>query len=205
MSTEEQKIGTSTNEQKMEIEGLDAGVQDDFIKLNCRDKVIVSVHRRACRLSSLFRGLLETQPCAPEHEVKQIDSHIMKLIVEYLEHYRYEEPKILEPPLKTPDLKDHASEWDCKFVAYDTPEQMGTFLTLLNAANFLEIISLRNLCCAKFATFLKTKNVDALKALFNVKATLTPKEENEIRKKYPEYFAWLKSSQETKTESKVDE
>ena len=195
---------TSNTEQKTEIQGLDAGVQNDFINLKCRDGVTVPVHRRACRLSALFRGFLETQSCATEHEVKQIDSEIMKLIVEYLEHYRFDDPKILEPPLATPDLKDHVPEWDCKFIAYDAPEQMKTFLTLLNAANFLGITALTRLCCAKFATFLKTKNVEQLKELLGVKVTLTPKEENEIRAKYPQYFAWLKPPQDAKVESKEE-
>ena len=146
----------------------------------------------------MLRGLLQTNANAPEIEIKQLDKKAVQKVVEYLEHYRDKEPKELKPPLPSPELKDVADEWDVAFVAYDTPETVPELLTLMVSSNFMDVVPLRALACAKFATFLKAKSLEELKKLLGIDVELTTAQENEIRKKHPEYFAWLKPGMEEK-------
>lgn len=182
----------------VEPQGLDAGVTDEFLNIKCSDGQVVKIHRRACKLSGMLRGLLQTNPNVPEIEIKQLDKKAIQKVVEYLEHYRDKEPKELKPPLPSAELKDVADAWDVQFVALDTPETVPDLLTLMLSSNFMDIVPLRSLACAKFATFLKSKNCEELKKLLGIENQLTPQQENEIRKKYPEYFAWLKPPTEEK-------
>lgn len=181
-----------------EVAGLDAGVSDEWVNLKCSEGDLIKIHRRATNLSGMLKGLLQTNPNAPEIEIKQIDKETLQKIVEYLEHYRDKEPVEIQRPLPTNDLKDVTNEWDAKFVDYDKSENVEKLLKLMLAANFMDIHSLRLLTCAKFATFIRTKNNNDLKQLLGIPldAILTPQQEQDIRKKYPEYFAWLKPQQE---------
>lgn len=175
-----------------EVAGLDAGVVDSHVILVCSDGEI-KVHRRSCALSSLLKSLLVTNPNASRLEVKQIKLQHMKLIATYLDHYEDKVPKSIPVPLPSAELKDACDPWDVEFLApYDKPETVFIMLETMKAANFMGIESLTKLIGAKFATFLKTKNCEEMKKLLGITNSLTPQQENEIRKKYPEYFAWLK-------------
>ncbi len=186
-----------------EVQGLDAGVSDENVILVCSDGEI-KISRRAARKSEMLLGLLKVNPNAPSFETKQITREIMTEVVKYLEHYKNKEPKVVMPPLPSADLKDACDPWDVEFVEpYDSNNNIFILLNMLLAANFMDIKALKHLLAAKFATHLKTKNCEEMKKLLGITQTLTPQQENEIRKKYPEYFAWLKPP--TKADEKTDD
>ena len=76
----------------------------------------------------------------------------MEKIIKYCDHYRTSEPPEIEKPLPKPSLKELVDPWDEEFIDIKNQEEL---LELLLAANYLDIRSLIELCCAKVATMIK--------------------------------------------------
>lgn len=76
----------------------------------------------------------------------------MRKIIEFSEHYKSNDPPEIEKPLSKNSLKDLVDPWDEQFINLPNQEEL---LELLLAANYLDIKSLIELCCAKVATMIK--------------------------------------------------
>ncbi len=196
----QEKFESKFKMQVDEIEGLDAGVSDEWLTLELFDKKTIQLNRRAAKASEFFKSWMETHPNGTLVEFKQPDLSlpIMTHVVKYLHHYQDQEPKLVEAPLKSEKFSDLTNAWNVEFV--DMP--IFELLYTMTAANFLKIPSLVNLTAAKFSSLIKTKGLAGMQELLE----LPPNDkildgENEVRKKYPEYFAWLQPPQE---DSKMD-
>ena len=76
----------------------------------------------------------------------------MKKVVEYLEHYKDEEPKLIDRPLPSSNFKECVDEWDYNFIDLE----LGTIFDISLAANYLDIQPLLELSSAKIASLVKT-------------------------------------------------
>ncbi|KAH7663335.1 SKP1 component dimerization domain-containing protein [Dioscorea alata] len=74
----------------------------------------------------------------------------------------------------TKDLKS----WDEDFIKVD---RMILF-ELLQAASYLNINGLIDLCCQAVAEMMKGKSPDEMRMILNIKNDYTPEEEEEVRK-----------------------
>lgn len=174
------------------LDGLDTVENAPLIMLS--NNVEIPVQRRACKHSQLLNSHLAIDYNSKSITINQVEPEILKLVAEYLNHYTDQEIKMIKGPLPSAELKDVTNEWEVKFTdGMEKEACIAELLQLMLAANFMDIPTLRALTCAKFATLLKSMTYEQLKKLLGMGdlPDLTPKEEEETRKKHPEYFAWL--------------
>ena len=111
-----------------------------------------------------------------EFNVNNVKGDILKKVVEYLEHYENEEPKEIERPLPSQNLKECVDEWDNDFIDID----LNTIFQIILASNYLNIKSLLELASAKIASIIKGKTNEEIKQIFGIQNDFTPEEEQQI-------------------------
>jgi len=137
--------------------------------------------------SILFRFLLSYLDQDPTEDinVESIDSATLKSVVSYCEHHNYTNPEPLRKPLPSNKLEDFLDAWDNEFV---TGFDDDGLLNVVNAANFLDIKPLVDICLAKIACMFKGKSIEDLRKEYQIEQEFTPELEEEIKKEYPWAF-----------------
>lgn len=102
--------------------------------------------------SHMLRNIIEDTGSEEEIYLPNVKSAPLHKIISYCDHYRSSDPPEIEKPLSKPSLKELVSAWDEQFVDIKNQEEL---LELLLAANYLDVRSLIELCCAKVATLIK--------------------------------------------------
>lgn len=110
-----------------------------------------------------------------------VEQDILEKVVEYMSHHA---PSKNGPaadiikPLKSTNLLDcGVDEWDNAYI--NVPQEQ--LFKIILAANFMDIKPLLDLACAKVASMIKGKDVDAIRKEFNIVNDFTPEEEKQIR------------------------
>ena len=141
---------------------------DKIIKIKTEiDGKIIELSVKAAERSEIFKGMLQDYPDSPELTVKNVRGDDLLKIKEYLEHYKNEEPKEVDRPLKSKDFKECVNEFDYQFVS-----KIGNYDELKNlilSANFLNIKPLINLLSAFIAHKIKGINTSTIRNTFNIK------------------------------------
>ena len=104
------------------------------------------------RKSQLLKNMIQDTGVEEEIYLPNVKSSPLKKIIEFCEHYRNNDPPEIEKPLPKNSLKELVDPWDEQFINIPNQEEL---LELLLAANYLDIKSLIQLCCAKVATMIK--------------------------------------------------
>ena len=150
---------------------------DKNITLECSDGEKVQISSKAAQKSNLIKGVLEDyQDEAQSIRLNNINSKVLNKIKEYLEHYKDEDVKPLERPLKSKDFKECVNEWDYNYMNVD----IDLTFDIISAANYMDIKPLLSLASAKVATIIKFKSIEEIKKAFNIKKIHTPEEEAKI-------------------------
>lgn len=101
----------------------------------------------------------DTEDLGEEDEVITIpDTHddvIMELIFEYLCRHDGTKPPSIPKPLPSTGLNDVCSAQDCEFMTRVQALGKQMVYTMTREANYLDIPSLLDLCCAKIASWIK--------------------------------------------------
>lgn len=142
------------------------------------------ISKTAAELSVLIKNTIQDYPIEQPIPLFEIESHSLKFIIEYLEHYNGASPKEIEKPLPHLDFKEVVDEFQFFFINKLSLEQL---IDLTSAANFMEITSLLDLCCAKIASMCLDKTEDELYQTFGIQDKFTPEE----REKLKEENNWL--------------
>jgi len=129
------------------------------------------ISAKAAMRSQLMKDII-TGNNQEEIEIKanNVKGDILKKVVEYLEHYKNEEPKVIERPLPSQNFKECVDEWDYDFIDKD----LGIVFEIILASNYLNIQSLLELASAKVASIIKEKEAEEIRNNF------TPEEEQQI-------------------------
>merc|ERR1712242_413868 len=107
-----------------------------------------------------------------------VEMAIVSQVIDYCKYHKESPPEEIQKPLKSTNLMEcGVSEWDAEYVNI---EQEVLFEIIL-AANYLDIKSLLDLTCAKVASMIKGKNIDAARKQFNIVNDFTPEEEAQVR------------------------
>jgi len=154
---------------------------DDTVKLISQEKTEFQVKRKAAMQSNLVKTALEDDKEAKEVNLVHINAAIVKKVIEYMNYHIDVEPRKIESPLKSTNMKELVDQFDAKFV--DDIDQ-DTLFKLLLAANYMDVKSLLGLICAKVASMMKGKTADQIRKTFNIRGEFTPEEEEEIRKDF---------------------
>ena len=98
-------------------------------------------------------------------ELYNINDEVINKIILFLDYYDKKPYSQLPKPLTTNDLSKFVDDWYINFLEMN----FELFIQLINSANFLEIDSIIQICCAKIAILLKEKKQDEIQDLLNVK------------------------------------
>ena len=98
--------------------------------------------------------------------INRVDGKNLKLIVDYLNHYKNGKIKEIPKPLPSGDLKLYLDEWDYNYI---NPLTLEETIDLLNAAHILEIDGLINLTSAKIASEMLIGTVNEVFEKFRIK------------------------------------
>jgi len=129
--------------------------------------------------SNLVKTALEDDKESNEVNLIHITAPIVQKVIDYMLYHVDVEPRKIESPLKSTNMKELVDQFDAKFV--DDIDQ-DTLFKLLLAANYMDVKSLLQLICAKVASMMKGKTADQIRKTFNIRGEFTPEEEEEIRR-----------------------
>lgn len=147
------------------------------LKLKSNDNKEFKISRKNAELSGLVKNIIQDFGDGDLSEainISEVDSHIMELIIEYLNHYAGKAPPEMQRPLKSANLADVFDDWSDKFIA---KLNIDDILDISSAANFMEIQSLLDLALAKVACMCKDKAPDEIFGVFGLKKEDISKEE----------------------------
>ena len=156
-------------------------------KLKSSDNIIKEVDKSLLMKSKLLKGLIEDyQGDEEEIPLNEVDSKNLDLILQYLEHYKNDEPKEIPKPFpeRTDDefLKGILNdEWTFNYLQNISLEGL---INLVNAANYLQIDGLINIIAAKLAHEMCNCEIEEARKKFGIECDMTEEEIAEIDK-YP--------------------
>eukprot|EP00744_Colponema_vietnamica_P013443 GILI01018835.1.p1 GENE.GILI01018835.1~~GILI01018835.1.p1 ORF type:complete len:189 (-),score=33.62 GILI01018835.1:75-572(-) len=143
----------------------------------------VSIRRDiAVSCSLLLRELLDNEPSSSDVEVpvEVPREDTLKLVAQYMLSRWQNKPRAIERPLAQPLQKcvdaldyDISSSWSVEMT-----------LDLLAASNFLHFVELRDLCCAKVASYMMDMSTEGIRAMLGVQKDFTDEEERELKTKH---------------------
>ena len=162
-------------------------MESNTMKLKSSDNIIKEVDKSLLMKSKLLKGLIEDyQGDEEEIPLNEVDSKNLDLILQYLEHYKNDEPKEIPKPFpeRTDDefLKGILNdEWTFNYLQNNSLEGL---INLVNAANYLQIDGLINIIAAKLAHEMCNCEVEEARKKFGIECDMTEEEIAEIDK-YP--------------------
>ena len=119
-------------------------------KLRSIDDQLFEVEIESLKSSKFLNDLINDFPDEEEEIlVPQIDGKNLKLIVDFLNHYKIEKMKQIPKPLPTGDLKLYLDEYSYNLI---NPLSLEECIDLLNAAQSLDINGIIELASAKIAS-----------------------------------------------------
>ncbi len=134
------------------------------IKVKSSDGVVVELSSKAAARSGLLRGIIEDYPEDSEFPINNVTGSVLEKVKEYLVHYENEEPPIISKPLKSNKFEECATEWDKNFVGNNN----DTALSLILAANFMDIKPLLELISANIACKLRGTTTESIRKDFGI-------------------------------------
>jgi len=180
--SKESKEEKKESKQESHSLSLDSGdSKEDTIILLSQEKKEYKIQRKAALQSQMIKTALEDDKDAKEVNLVHISGPIVQKVVDYMTYHIDREPRKIESPLKSTNMKELVDRYDAAFV--DDIDQ-DTLFKLLLAANYMDVKSLLGLICAKVASMMKGKTADQIRKTFNIRGEFTPEEEEEIRKEH---------------------
>ena len=145
------------------------------IKLKSSENEKFMIDKKAAKRSGLLKERIEADEKFKKINLK-IDSKILKLIIEFLEHYKDSEPQLPQKPLKDSNVWQYLDEWSQKFFSKLNLEDI---ISLINASNYMDIGCLMHICLAIIASSMIDHPVDEVQKAFGIENDLTEEEMNE--------------------------
>lgn len=171
------------------------------VTLISQDDQEITVSKDAIMLSVTIKNMVEDlgDVDAPI-PIANIDMDILKHVVEFCE-YKHKNP---DPKLKfVPTENDESDKaelekleederfkplkgWDLEFINRFAPKsevgKESDLTKIVIAANYLDIKSLLDIACKRFASYIKGKTTEEIREIFGIINDFTPEEEEQIRK-----------------------
>lgn len=139
-----------------------------------------NVNLKSALMSELVKTMFD--PELPEDEeqeftIPNIKTEILVKIIDFITYYQENPMTEIEKPLKSSNMNEIVSEWYVNFVNVE----QDILFEILNAANFMDIKPLLDLCCATVASMIKGKTPEEIRQHFRIVNDFTPEEETKIR------------------------
>ena len=135
--------------------------------LKSEDDQKFEVETESLKLSKFLKDLMIDFPSEEDEIIiNRVDGKNLKLIVDYLNHYKNQKIKEIPKPLPSGDLKLYIDEWDYNYI---NPLTLEETIDLLNAAHILDIEGLINLTSAKIGSEMLIGTVNEVMEKFTMK------------------------------------
>ena len=151
------------------------------ITLKSSDVQSFQIGTKAASRSKLINDILKDYQDESDFPLPEVDGKTLKKIIEYLEHYKDSEPKEIPKPLKDSKLENVIEKWDADYIL---PIPKEDCVSIINAANYMDIPSLLQLACAKIAASMMDLPVEEIQKEFGIENDMTEEEAAEYDK-YP--------------------
>ena len=135
--------------------------------LKSEDDQKFEVDTESLKLSKFLKDLMIDFPSEEDEIIiNRVDGKNLKLIIDYLNHYKSQKIKEIPKPLPSGDLKLYIDEWDYNYI---NPLTLEETIDLLNAAHILDIEGLINLTSAKIGSEMLIGTVNEVMEKFTMK------------------------------------
>ena len=135
--------------------------------LKSEDDQKFEVDTESLKLSKFLKDLMIDFPSEEDEIIiNRVDGKNLKLIIDYLNHYKSQKIKDIPKPLPSGDLKLYIDEWDYNYI---NPLTLEETIDLLNAAHILDIEGLINLTSAKIGSEMLIGTVNEVMEKFTMK------------------------------------
>ena len=160
------------------------------IKLISKDGFEKIVEKDILNKSTVLRDLIEEfQSFDPEDDeipLNEISGKNLDLIIKYLEHYRNMEPKMIPKPFPSRVnwqflRKILNDQWTFNYVQ---SLQLDECIDLINDADYLQIIGLTTILCAKLSYEMCNCSTEEARKKFQIEEDMSEEEKNEYDKLY---------------------
>ena len=151
------------------------------ITLKSSDNQSFQIGTKAASRSKLINDILKDYQDESDFPLPEVDGKTLKKIIEYLEHYKDSEPKEIPKPLKDSKLENVIEKWDADYILPIPKEEC---VSIINAANYMDIPSLLQLAYAKIAALMMDLPVEEIQKEFGIENDMTEEEAAEYDK-YP--------------------
>ena len=157
--------------------------ENEEIQISSSEGNLYSISKKAAMRSGIIKGMIEDFPDEAIFPMKSIKGNILEKIKEYLIHYKEEDPKKIDIPLKSNNFNECVNNWDFNFLGND----IDTIFDLLEAANYMDIKPLHELVSAYLGSNIRGINSNSILKDFEIEK-LTDEEKIEMMndKKYLE-------------------
>ena len=145
------------------------------------DNKKVHIDSKSAERSLLLRGLIQDYSEDTDIPIHDINGEILSKIVDWLVHWRDNEPRTIPKPLPSADFKEATEEWNVEWISKFSLEDN---YELIVAANFMDIKSLLDLACARIAIEFKGKTIEEIRDVFNIPVDMTDEEQQQIEEEY---------------------
>jgi len=155
------------------------------VKLQTNDNEKFEVDVRIAKLFGVVKNMMqdlgfEENPEKLKGEIiplNNVDSKVFAKILEWVQHYKDNKEALEGEDPEISYRTDNIPDWDKEFLTKDK----ATIFGIMQAANYLDVKGLLDICCKTVANMLKGKSVEAVRREFNIENDFTPEEEEQIR------------------------
>ena len=152
--------------------------ESKIIKLITKEGKEIEITKDAAVLSELLKQKINDFPDEEKFPINEVDEKMAEKVKEYLSHFNGTAPPEIEKPLKSNNMKNVTDEWSANFM---NRMSFDDIISLSEAANYMGINCLLDLCSAKIASLIKDKSEEEIKKEFKIKQSFTEEEKNKIR------------------------
>ena len=152
--------------------------ESKIIKLITKEGKEIEITKDAAVLSELLKQKINDFPDEEKFPINEVDEKTAEKVKEYLSHFNGTAPPEIEKPLKSNNMKNVTDEWSANFM---NRMSFDDIINLSEAANYMGINCLLDLCSAKIASLIKDKSEEEIKKEFKIKQSFTEEEKNKIR------------------------
>lgn len=187
----DEKSNLNEPDTPMQCDALDSvsGNDEKIFTIVSSDQVkFENISYKTCKMSKLLTDIIGSCDDLRNNNlldkivsIPGVNSTILNKILEWMIYHVEQPPNKIMKPIKKTDLKDIVCDWDIQFIDVDN----NTLFEIMNAANYMDIIDLLDLACAKLATMVKGKKPEEIREMLDIKNDFTPEQEEEIKEQVP--------------------
>jgi len=148
---------------------LDEDPTDVILTIQAADKSVIEVPYQYAKLSKLIATIHEQDPTSRFLEFSQIpNKQLLDCIGEYFQLRKGLAAPMIAAPIDHAEMEKNTDVLNANYVDHMFATLgIYTFNELINVANYLDIPSLFNLCCAKIAAICRNKTLTELPKILN--------------------------------------